>query len=242
MTLPTAICLHLVLFLGLWQVTVLAHHHGHHGHAHLHDHSDTKQLDARNSSLSGNSSFSNAEALVKQALLVAAARNAARSKNPKFNNPELDLEATTPNLADPLLYSGGNGTLESKRDNFESKNASDSNSASDGYSIPSELAEAARIVAESTSQVPEGNHEQVAKELLAKYEVDGNDINTPPHYKTPEGLLSKFGSDIAANGSTIDKRASGYWMLDMPQLGLSPFAPAGYKVSFYRTKSEHRSG
>lgn len=222
---------HLFLLLGFWQVTTLAQDHKYgHSHQRLHEHSNAKHLDARKTSINGNHSLSSAEELVQQALVAAAARNKARFENPKFNTPELDLETSTPTLADPLLFSGSNDTLALKRDNVDSQNASDINASSAGYSIPPELAEAAKIVAEATPQIPKGDHEQVSRELLDKYGEEGNDTNTPPHYKTPEGLLAQFGSDIVSNASTLDKRAYGWWMIDMPQLGLSPFAPAGYKV------------
>ncbi|KID94680.1 LysM domain protein, partial [Metarhizium majus ARSEF 297] len=209
-----------VLLLGLGHASVLAHSkHEHDAHSHLHQNLD------RSSSPAGNSSSEGAAELVKHALATAALRNKARVENPMFNKPELDPKAKQPSLAPPLTYLGGNRTQVDKRDGIEA------NSTSAGYSIPRELAEAAKFVAESSPQVPTGDHEEVANRLRHKYKLKVNDTNAPTRLQTPEGLLSQWGPDMAADdASDLHRRDSGYWMLDMPQLGSSPFGPQGYKV------------
>ncbi|KAL3954473.1 hypothetical protein ACCO45_010036 [Purpureocillium lilacinum] len=90
-----------------------------------------------------------------------------------------------------------------------------------GYSIPPFLAQAARAVAESTPQLPAGNHEEVATRMRAKFALKTNDTNKPPPLKTPEGKLSIFADDATA----YSRRGNSYWMVDMGHYGSSPLAP-----------------
>ncbi|KAL3483769.1 pectate lyase superfamily protein-domain-containing protein [Aspergillus germanicus] len=113
-------------------------------------------------------------------------------------------------------------------------------SGSFAYSIPKELREAARIVAESAPPAtPEGDHEQVAAAARHKYARDTNDTNVPH-----QALLRQDGSSGFAAGwqdhlypESIDgpdgvvKRATdSYWMTTIQQRGSSPFAPEGYQI------------
>jgi hypothetical protein len=100
-------------------------------------------------------------------------------------------------------------------------------------SVPSLFIEAARMVAESTPQVPVGNHSEVAASIRQKYGHKLADSHRPPQLQRPEGGLSNFGDgfEMSSNASSpLLKREYGYWMADMAQLGSSPYAPAGYQV------------
>lgn len=96
------------------------------------------------------------------------------------------------------------------------------------------MVEAARIVAESTPQVPTGNHSDVAGSIREKYSHKLADSYRPPKLQRPEGGLSRYGDGIetSSNESShhVIKRDYGFWMADMAQLGSSPYAPSGYKV------------
>lgn len=170
-----------------------------------------------------NGTSSDAQALVEQALKALAVVNKDRVENPVFNEnkredpdeeykpaPLLDYEADPKEISKARI---------SRRD--------DSNSTVQGsYRIPKELAEAAAMVAESTPQKPKGDHEDVAARIRKKYTPKFlNDTNTPDELKAPEGRLSVYAGD------GLEKRASGYWLVDDQKFpGMSPFSPSGYKV------------
>lgn len=162
------------------------------------------------------------------ALVQLRARNKARFENPKFNKDEFAPRPREPRPAPPLDYGATNSTLPRRQ---SSKLGSNSTASSSGYSIPPELVEAARLVAESTPQSPTGDHEQVAASIRNKYGHKLNDTNAPKPLTPPGGRLHGWAlPDMVANASDFQKRESGYWMVDMPHRGASPFAPAGYKV------------
>ena len=68
--------------------------------------------------------------------------------------------------------------------------------------------------------------------MKAKYGHKHRDTNRPKKLKQPEGLLSIFGTGHESNDTSVSKRDSGYWMVDMAQRGLAPYASSGYKVCF----------
>ncbi|KAK1466641.1 hypothetical protein CCUS01_07251 [Colletotrichum cuscutae] len=107
---------------------------------------------------------------------------------------------------------------------FNNQNNSSAEISAPNFSISPELAEAAKVLAESTPQVPKGNHSEVAKAIREKYVHKTNDTNTPESLKTPEGRLLVYGDD------KLSKRAEEWWMVSMGSSGTSPFAPSGYKV------------
>lgn len=208
----------LTILLFVCHVTQIsgAHHHAH-NHFNLHTRNDNKT--------------SAAAALVEEALSALSFVNKARVENPHFNNYEFQSGSTTPNLAPALNASSliNNGTALRRR---QQKGNNTVEGAATSYSIPPKLAEAARIMAESTAQVPSGNHSEVAAAMRKKYAHKTNDTNVPPSLKTPEGRLSVYGDDYEAiSGAVKAKRANEWWMVGMGPAGASPFAPAGYKVS-----------
>lgn len=190
-----------------------SNHHHHESHQHQQSHHG---LTARD-----NATLSDAASLVEQALATLAKVNKARVEQPSRNKYELmsDSELSTQSLAEPLDYSA------KRRRELEEDGSSSNITTSVPYTIPSELVDAARIVAESQSQKPSGDHGKVAEAIRAKYSHKLNDTNVPSPLDRPGGLLGTFGPDGK------NKRASTYWMSEMSQLGAAPFAPSGYKVS-----------
>jgi hypothetical protein len=158
-------------------------------------------------------------------------------EHPSFNKYEFRETARDPELAPFIELHTSNSTLKRRQAN----NGSD-DTATKNYRIPPELAEAARIVAESTPQVPTGNHSETVEALRLKYRPQTNDTNRPEPLKTPEGALSIFGDDVALqnfqpvfqeDAHDKEKRQSGgssYWMVGMGSQGSSPFGPSGYQV------------
>ena len=149
-------------------------------------------------------------------------------------------------LAPPLDY-GQNGTAlnsslsarrhlhhRSTNNSSIAANASGSN-GSFAYTIPTELADAARIVAESKSPVP-----SIANLTISSMPLPGtNDTNAMKQALIhPDGLhgwapgvLPSIVSAQNATDDAIEKRASStFWLANIQQNGQSPFAPAGYKV------------
>jgi hypothetical protein len=207
-----------IIILCLIGTIAASHGHDHHRISERHVH-----LHARNGTNSP-------EDLVAQALRVLAGRNKARVENPKFNKLEVVTLDKEPELAPPIFIDNTlNGTVLRRQASNETSPVNGT-SASDAYSIPPELAEAARQLAEASPQTPEGNQADVAATTRAKYAPSTNDTNVPQSLKTPEGKLSAWAPDFVANASQLDRRDYGYWMADMPKRGRSPFAPNGYQV------------
>ncbi|KAM0188779.1 hypothetical protein ACHAPI_010388 [Fusarium lateritium] len=166
---------------------------------------------------------SDAQALVEQALKVLAVVNKDRIENPVFNenkreNPDEEYKPA------PLLdYETDPQEIRASR---IARRGESNSTVLGSYRIPKELAEAAAIVAESTPQKPKGDHEDVAARIRKKYTPAFlNDTNTPEELQAPEGRLSTYA------GEGLEKRASGYWLIDDQKFpGVSPFSPSGYKV------------
>ena len=161
--------------------------------------------------------------------------NKARLENPAFNKVEFLPSEDLAELGKPappidLNVVPGNGTA-SELTRREETGAAD---PATPYTLPPEVIEAARIIAESTPQAPTGNHSDVAASIREKYSHKLADSYRPPKLQRPEGGLSKYGDgiEIRSNESShhFIKRDYGFWMADMAQLGSSPYAPAGYKV------------
>lgn len=111
------------------------------------------------------------------------------------------------------------------------------------YTISSKLAEAARIVAESSPQpLPIHNDADLAQ-IIWKYRTKQNDTNTPPQtYVSPNGLGGGMLFDAKvpeeSEKSELRKRGSeDFWLTEMSDSGSSPFAPEGYKVIPLQFKS-----
>ncbi|KAI8648701.1 Pectin lyase fold virulence factor [Fusarium keratoplasticum] len=170
---------------------------------------------------------SDAQALVDKALSVLAVVNKDRVENPVFNENSREDPDEEYKPAPLLDYDADPESIAAAASTSSRVRRSENATTLGSYRIPKELAEAAAAVAESTPQIPEGDHEKVAARMRTKYTPDFlNDTNAAAELQAPEGRLSVFAGD-AAN----EKRASGYWLIDDQQFpGQSPFSPSGYQV------------
>ena len=223
----------LIYWLLLQPNFVLCIHGGHNAHQNRHHHHFS-----RSSQIKGIASNSTSpDVLVSQALIALAEINKHRLQHPSFNTYEFQnaSEATSRGHSAPFLEYGNvilNSTkVKSRRQNL-SNNSTMNETSPGAYTIPPELIQAARLLAEANTLVPEGNHTDVAAAMKAKYGHKHRDTNRPKKLKQPEGLLSIFGTGHESNDTSVSKRDSGYWMVDMAQRGLAPYASSGYKVCF----------
>jgi hypothetical protein len=223
----------IVLIAQIFTICVYAdHHHHQHQHAHLF-----------RGKRDGNSTAHDPATMVKNALAVLAHVNKDRTENPNFNKHTFEgsgAKKETKATSHPLDYSSKAAESAKLRRRDSNTTSSTGNQA---YSIPPELAKAARIVAESTPNKPTGNQGQVAAQIRQKYGKGRRDSNTPKQALVHSNGLFDYSStdssDLTTNSNDtsrgdLHKRdtVAEYWMNTMEQNGLSPFAPKGYKVSF----------
>jgi hypothetical protein len=133
--------------------------------------------------------------------------------NIQFNKYEFQAgkESVAHDLAPPIDIHADTADLASKQMRKRQDQSTGNTTYSFTYSIPDELREAARIVAESKPPAtPQGDHERVAQEVRSKYALKTNDTNSPPQkYKKPNGLYEyvpgweERGVMVAMNGSGI---------------------------------------
>ncbi|GAB1209502.1 hypothetical protein APSETT445_008281 [Aspergillus pseudonomiae] len=206
---------------------------------------------------SNHTSFGTSDAALKvsRALKALAVVNKFRYENINYNKYEFtDPKKTTGKrvTAPPLDYStesvqklysmeaaygdlSNDGSMKEKRDN-----TTKAAPKSLAYTISPELAEAARILAESAPPSPStGKESALAAAMQAKYGQNGNDTNMAAQVlRGPNGLVeyAPFNSDetlFPVSSQSLHKRAasgSQFWMANIEQRGVSPFAPDGYKV------------
>lgn len=104
------------------------------------------------------------------------------------------------------------------------------------YTISPELAEAARIVAESSPEPLPSHPDADIAQIVGKYRTKQNDTNMPPQtYVSSNGLDGGMIFDAPepedSEKSELRKRGSDdFWLIEMSDSGSSPFAPEGYKV------------
>jgi len=98
------------------------------------------------------------------------------------------------------------------------------------FHVSPKVVEAARLLAESTPQVPTGNHSEVVDAARRKFPrhanpaASDNTNNTPQqHLQTPKGRLG-------ASSQEGNYAGGGYWMVDMASHGASPLTTPGYQV------------
>jgi hypothetical protein len=187
-------------------------------------HSISSAATAGNNKRLANGTSTDAQALIDNALRVLAVVNKDRVENPVFNHYEQEAPAQEYKPADFLDYTADPDSLAASKN--VRRNETDREPRS--YRIPEELAHAAVVVAESTAQEPQGDHERVAADIRKKYHHDFlNDTNIPHELQAPEGGLSVYAGDH----NDPEARASGYWLIDdQKHPGKSPFSPANYKV------------
>jgi len=253
---PLLFCL-----LSLFLVFSVSAHRGHEdGHNHLHHLVRKGPLLARRGILNGTrTNLTSPEAILERAQAIIAQKNKARLENPSFNKHEFLAPEELAKLgmpAPPLnlnVLPGDNSTVAARLKRRQSLNDTTSAAADaddkSAYTLPDEVIEAARIIAESTPQVPTGDHADVAAAMRAKYGSNSaGGSQRPPKLQRPMGGLGRFGDGVeySSNSTAVDlgsdgpddasrvaKRDYGFWMADMAQLGASPYAPAGYKVGLF---------
>ncbi|KAM5466025.1 hypothetical protein MauCBS54593_006275 [Microsporum audouinii] len=187
--------------------------------------------------------------LVDKALHALSVINKKRLENPSFNKYEFyqspaSIKALTltkpPSILDFADFIANNNSI-ARRAPTDSAVVKAVKNKDFTYYIPTELVDAARMVAESSPAGSHlGNHSIIAAQIQEKYRLKGNDTNTPQQsYLQPNGLEGYLLSprdiqDLAPKSnamSSFEKRAAKqHWMTTIPQRGSSPFAPSGYKV------------
>ncbi|KAL4861530.1 pectate lyase superfamily protein-domain-containing protein [Aspergillus spectabilis] len=197
----------------------------HHHHQHLHHAGASSSVASTISptplSISAATGVEDAKETVRKALEALAVVNNLRMENINFNTYKFAELGVVSEDAPPL-------DIDSPLREEQARKRS-GNSGSFAYSIPKELREAARIMAESApTATPEGDHEQIAAATRRKYALDTNDTNVPRqallHQDGSSGLAADWKDHIYPENSTypdkVVKRAT----------ESSPFAPAGYQV------------
>lgn len=246
----TLFLLFLLFCFGIQPILAAASHHGH-GHGHIHDHYHL--ISKRNGSHSSNASMSLAEAqsIVSQFQEAMAAANARILKNPSPNIHQTLNASTLEQQRENAPYlaygkSNDSSTMSARRLRHRDSlsQTPTTNSSSLTYTIPPEVVAAARLVAEASppDASPE-NYAAMIATLKARFAPKLNDTNVMPQkLRHPSGLVGYVPSDelplIIQNGTAVTGTSSGiyerdtatFWQETIPQLGESPFAPAGYKV------------
>jgi hypothetical protein len=223
-------------------------HKDHHLHLHQLGERGTTGIVVSRNNTSENSTATNAESLVQNALKALAVMNKGRLEHAQLNKYEFQNASTIKEAAipaPPLDYtdvisnSSSSATKLRRNTNGTTTGNATNNFA---YTIPSELAEAAKILAESTPPTPStGNHSLVAAQIQEKYRLRVNDTNMPPQvHRRSNGLAGYVPAEVSMEtivtsnetvNSIMAKRAtSTFWMETMTQTGASPFAPSDYKV------------
>lgn len=228
---------------------VTAETHGH-PHSRFHQRSNVHNAQSSGDSLEHPRELHNesvvdvilAEAIVKKGLAAITAANKLRYEHIQFNKnafrgpPTITPQAPALNYVDILpINASVQPAALGKHKSSQSKNG-----ISYIYTIPSELAEAARIIAEAQAPSPmSGEHSRLANEVRQKYTIKTNDTNAMKQsIVRPDGLfyppdMSTHGLETQLSVLDIARRADGsstYWMAGVDQNGKSPFASPDYKV------------
>lgn len=142
---------------------------------------------------------------------------------PLAYNNSLDLNSTNAKIGTRTSKAFNASAITSTQDHWS-------------YSLPLELIEAARIVAESEPPAPStGNYSAIAADVKARYASNNTDTNRMPQAIIQvDGLFEHVALRVDemnnTTGPPISTRAtSDFWMANIPQNGASPFAPSGYK-------------
>ncbi|CAG8005098.1 unnamed protein product [Penicillium nalgiovense] len=242
-----------ILLILCLNIELVASHSNYNNHARLHHHaraddspviaSTPVAVQASATSLPVN----DAQSMVKNALAAISKQNQARLEQHGVSN-HYELQNATSRKeasqqAPPLDWSNSALPTPSihRRQNSLKSSAIGSPTIS-SYTLPPELINAARIVAESSPPGPtKGDPEAIAALVQARHRTGMNDTNSPlQKLRQPDGLSVEISADVQRSvvhnsdqsaSSQLGKRTtSSYWMATMEQRGLSPFAASGYKV------------
>jgi hypothetical protein len=225
-------------------------HHQHGIHAKLHDLQRRESAPAVSQTVSVTSSASipvgtsDAAESVTRALKVLTLRNKLRLEHIQYNKYELATPSDDHSSgldSAPLDFSQAAVERAATQEEQAARRSLDK-TAQYSYSIPAELREAARILAEADPQSPStGNHSAVAAQMRAKYGTKTRDTLVPPQTLRAYDGLSEYVLDTSSQSMPISvddtetklkkRETSSWWMATMTQRGANPYAPSGYKVS-----------
>lgn len=194
-----------------------------------------------------NVTFEEAQDVVTGFQDAMARANAAIRKRPQKNKYEVYNKTSVQEAAKPapyLEYDTADSTVGQKlRRRFLRRQSSNetvsSNPSMRSYTIPPEVVEAARIVAEANPpDTSTEDYDAIVTHLKEKYYPKTKDTNAMPQVlQQPSGLLGYLnhvlGADpaIAESVATSKKPApADFWMENIAQRGSSPFAPTDYQV------------
>jgi hypothetical protein len=245
----------LIFLLVGFLYTAHAHSHGHGHHGKLHQLHDEHHVSRDASSRARNSSGSAADIIARFQLAMAVA-NQAIIESPKENAPNTTSRGHKGTKAQPLDYSGNfhqhaNGTVFRR----DASGNTVSNSTRESYTVPAEVVEAARVLAEA-NPLPPADYDALLADVrarMAKRKAHFNDTNVMKQkMQRPSGLVEyvnpsemaitvQNGTQVAGpkhpddyidkTGVKLGKReTTKFWMETMTQRGSAPYAPSGYKV------------
>jgi hypothetical protein len=191
-------------------------------------------------------SLSEANAIVNDALKAAAALNKGRLNNPQRNTYSF-RNGSANDMYVPAPPLNSSGTAMNWTSGLLKRSNGTNVTADFAYTIPPNIAEAARIVAEATSHEASAGIDIDIAQMLGKYRTKKNDTNAPRQaYVAPTGLEGFIPSNaqlplVAVNGTNsqvVEKRSDAdFWLTEIAQNGYSPYAPAGYKVNIFQGSS-----
>lgn len=216
------------------QNTHKSHHHLHGNHRRTHHAVD----DA-----------GSAQDTLHEALKALRVANKLRVENVQSNNYQLRTAAGSAGeksehssvpLLDYLDATGGESLVKAR---LESTNRSGTiePKLKYGYSLSPQLIQAAKEIAESQPPTPSDvDYAAIARKVRAKYSLANNDTNSMPQKLIgPDGLSEYVPYEHTSRElqqplqrETSGRAAAPYWMAEMEQNGVSPFAPPDYKVYF----------
>ena len=247
----------LTLFGGIAEASF--HNHQHAAAHHLH-HLHTRQNHTASNGTA--TAGGDAQSIVSRAQAALKDINDRRLHNPNpvlFHRPD---EGESEGLSQPAppLEVGNSGNVTSpqrrylqstKRSSNDTHGGGGGNDDSTAYTIPPELAEAAKVVANSKTTEGAGASLTKANNLRLKYQGKQNDTITPKqamkveyglwHYaefdgESDGGVAGLKPGGMAANTSSQspqrrqDEAQLPFWKETMENHGKAPFAPDGYRV------------
>jgi hypothetical protein len=229
-----------VLTIFCFALSVHGHGSQHHAPAHVHI---PKRAAVANVTLA------EAKDVVARFQEAMTQANAAILANPRKNNYTIYTETEVKDAVKPaplLEYDNSNSTVAQKlRRSYWRRQLSNEttpgNSSALSYTIPPEVIEAARIVAEANPPVlSSAEYDSIVASMKERNAPRNNDTNAMPQIlQNPSGLLEYVGNVTGANPAVVapttkhkKRAASDFWMQNIIQRGSSPYAPAGYKVRF----------
>lgn len=195
------------------------------------------------SSLAGRH-IGSAEDIIARFQQAMAVANQAILEAPKENAPNSTTRAGKRTWARPLNYSRESDRHDNVAVSRGRINGSAASSTRKSYTVPPEVAEAARILAEANPPPP-SDYDSILADVraqVARRKTHLADTNVMPQ-KTqhPSGLfeyVAQAGPAIMVENDTDEtdatkfskRAATSFWMETMDQRGSAPYAPADYKV------------